>query len=240
MKAPNKVKWNIKDVYNVFVATFLIELFIFIIINFSGAAEFVSRLDDTSYLRTLTVFGLYLLQTAGILLPLWYFAIRKYDLGIYAFNFRWIGTFKTIMWVIVSYVFYIGFSVFVIVLFYNLGIGAFGFEPQQPIFEIFGDNVFGFVSAFIVAIIIAPLVEEIYFRGFILQTLAKKIGPVWGILLTALIFAAVHFQFQSIMPLLILSVILNVLYLRTNSIWPGIIFHIFNNSIAFALTYLFI
>lgn len=239
MKAKTSLKWNISDVYKVFVATFVFELLVFVILNILGIRNYLISISGSPFLKTFVIFLLYLIQTAGLLLPLWFFAARKYKIGLKNFGFRWIGTLKTLGWVFFSYIFYIGFGIFVIVLFYNLGIGNLGFEPQRSIFEIFGNNTFGFIIAMIVAIFIAPVVEEIYFRGFVLQTLAKRIGPLWGIVLTALIFAAVHFEFQSIMPLIILSFILNVLYIRTKSIWPGIIFHIFNNSIAFTVLYIF-
>ena len=81
-------------------------------------------------------------------------------------------------------------------LFSTLGIDLFGFEPTTSLFDVFGRDISGFTFAFIVAVVIAPLVEEIFFRGFVLQTLAKKISPFWGVVLTALIFASVHFEFQ--------------------------------------------
>jgi len=95
--------------------------------------------------------------------------------------------------------------------------------------------LFGIIIASIVALVIAPLTEELFFRGFMLQTISRKISPVWGVILTTMIFAGIHFEFQSIMPLLILSLVLNILFIKTKSIWPGIIFHILNNTIAFII-----
>lgn len=239
MKPEITTKWTMKDVYKVFVATFIIEMIIFIFLNLLGIGDYLRHFSSNDYIKTLVLFGLYILQIAGMIIPLWYFAIRKQKITPLSFGFRWIGTFKTVAWVIMSYIFYLGLGFFLIVLFYNLGIDAFGFEPQQSIFDIFGNHIPGLIATFVIAVILAPLVEEIYFRGFVLQTLAKVVSPFWGVVLTALIFAAVHFQFRSIMPLLILSLILNILYLRTKSIWPGIVFHIFNNFIALTIMYLF-
>lgn len=239
MKAINKIKWTAKDVYNVFVLTFLIQLLIFVVLSVFRVGDYLIMLTPTPAAGTFLVFGIYLLQTVGMLFPLWFFAIRKYQVRLKDFGFKWIGSFKTMLWVLISYIFYIGLGIFVIVLFYNLGIGYLGFEPQQSIFDIFGPNTLGFMAALIVAVFIAPFVEEVYFRGFVLQTLAKVVSPFWGVVITALIFAAVHFQLKSIMPLLILSFILNILYLRTKSIWPGIIFHIFNNGLALTIMYIF-
>jgi len=233
--AAKKSQWTIKDVFNVFVATFLIEFVFYILLNALNIGEIVASVDHIPVLRGFLLFIIYLLQVIGMLVPLWYFVVRKYDSSYEDFSFKWIGTRKTIFWVIGTYLFYLGLSIFLIMLFFNLGIGAFGFEPQTSLFEIFGRDYAGFIFAFLIAVVIAPFIEELFFRGFVLQTLAKKISPFWGVVLTGLIFASVHFEFQSIMPLLILSIVLNVLYIKTKSIWPGIVFHIFNNSFAFVM-----
>ena len=168
-----------------------------------------------------------------MIVPLWYIAVIKKHADIRDFGFRRIKTFKAILWVVGGYVFYLGLGTLVILIFYELGIGAVGFEPQQPVFEVFGRNFFGILIASFIALIIAPFTEELFFRGFMLQTISKNISPAWGVILTTMIFAAVHFEFQSIMPLIILSLVLNILFIKTKSIWPGIIFHIMNNTIAF-------
>lgn len=230
-----KFKWDIKDVFNVFVLTFVIEFCLYLLLQIFNAKGFVLSVYDIPILRGLVLFGVYLLQVLGMLIPLWYFVVRKYDSTYEDFSFKWVGTLKTLLWILGTYLFYLGVSILVIMIFFSLGIGAFGFEPQTSLFEVFGRDYVGFIFAFLIAVVIAPFVEEIFFRGFVLQTLAKKISPFWGVVLTALIFASVHFEFQSVMPLLILSVILNVLYLKTRSIWPGILFHLFNNSVAFIM-----
>jgi membrane protease YdiL (CAAX protease family) len=203
------------------------------ILQASGVGEFVKSISDNTLLKNAIILLLYLLQVAGMLFPLWYFVLRKYTSDYEEFAFRWIGTRKTFLWIIMSYLFYLGLSIFLIEIFYNLGIESFGFEKQRSLFEIFGTDIVGVLFAIFVAIIIAPIVEEIFFRGFILQTLVKRISAFWGVVLTALIFAAVHFEFRSIMPLLILSFILNIIFVKTRSIWPCIIFHIFNNTVTF-------
>jgi hypothetical protein len=230
---PQRFEWKIKDVFNVFVLTFIIEFIFYLLLNLIDVGGIIKSIDHIPVLRGLILFIIYLMQVFGMIFPLWYFVVRKYDSSFDDFTFKWIGAKKTIFWVTFAYLFYIGLSIFLIMLFFSLGIGLFGFEEQKSLFEIFGYEIAGSVFAFLIAVIIAPLVEELFFRGFVLQTLVKKISPFWGVILTGLIFASVHFEFQSIMPLLILSLVLNILYIKTNSIWPGIVFHVFNNTIAF-------
>lgn len=229
----SKQKWQVKDVFNVFVGTFFLEFVFYLILKMSGAREYMLYLQDNTVLCALFLFVLYLIQSLGLLFPFWYFVVRKYGLEIQQLGFKWIGIWKTVAWIVAAYLFYIGLNIFMITLFSALGIGTLGFEPQQSLFEFFGTDIVGIIFAGFIAIVLAPFIEEIFFRGFVLNTLVKRISPIWGIVLTSLIFAAVHFEFQSIVPLIILAFVLNILYVRTNSIWPGILFHVANNTIAF-------
>lgn len=233
MELYSKHKWQVKDVFNVFVGAFIIEFAIYLILGLSGAREYMLYLQNNTVFSALFLFILYIIQSLGLLFPFWYFVIRKYGLEIGQLGFKWIGIWKTAAWIVAAYLFYIGLSIFTITFFSALGIGNIGFEPQQSLFEFFGTDILGIIFSGFIAIVLAPFIEEIFFRGFVLNTLVKRISPIWGIVLTAFIFAAVHFEFQSIMPLIILAFVLNILYVRTGSIWPGILFHVFNNVIAF-------
>ena len=233
MELYSKHKWQVRDVFNVFISVFFLEFVFYLVLKTSGVREYMMYVQDNALLSALFLFILYIIQSLGLLLPLWYFVVHRYGLNVEQFGFKWIGIWKTLAWIAAAYIFYIGLSIFTITLFSALGIGNLGFEPQPSLFEIFGKNIVGITFAGFVAIVLAPFIEEIFFRGFVLNTLVERISPIWGIILTALIFAAVHFEFNSIMPLIILAFILNVLYVKTKSIWPGILFHIINNMIAF-------
>jgi CAAX protease family protein len=238
VKVNQKTKWNLQDVFNVFVSTFVLELVLYVIIKFFGIGEMIDLNIENNIIRVFAILFLYVLQVAGMLFPLWFFILRKYKSSLLDFGFYWPGTKKVVFWVIFGYLFYLGLSTFILMIFSTFGIGFVGFEAQKSIFDIFGHEPFGVSIAILIAIIIAPFIEEIFFRGFILQVLAKTIGVFWGSVITAFIFAAVHFEFQSIMPLLILSFVLNTLYIKTKSIWTGIVFHIFNNTITLLVLFL--
>ena len=229
----SKHKWKVKDVFNVFVGTFLIEFVLYVVLQVTDAHEYFLYVQENNLLSSLFLFGVYVLQSLGLLFPLWFFVVRQYGLTFSQLGFRWVGLKKTLGWIGAAYLFYYGLSIFVIMLFSAFGIGGLGFESQQSLFDFFGTSVSGILFAGFIALVMAPFIEEIFFRGFVLNTLVKKLGAGWGIILTALVFAAMHFQFQSIMPLIILSFVLNILYVKTESIWPGIFFHIANNTIAF-------
>ena len=83
-------------------------------------------------------------------------------------------------------------------------------------------------------ILVAPLAEEIFFRGFLYQAFRNSLGVLPGALLSALVFGAVHLEFFKLVQLAILGVILALLFEKTKSLWPPIILHAINNSLAFA------
>ena len=95
----------------------------------------------------------------------------------------------------------------------------------------------GYVSNILIISIMAGIGEELLFRGVL-----QKIFIGWtrnahiGILLTAAIFSAIHFQFFGFFPRLILGSILGYIYLYSRSLWVPIIIHAINNAMTVAFT----
>lgn len=86
------------------------------------------------------------------------------------------------------------------------------------------------------AIFIAPIIEEIFFRGFMQPALVKTLGAFPGIAITALIFGISHTQYleynAAIVIVTTIGLILGITKYYTNSIMPGIFAHLFNNLLA--------
>lgn len=82
-------------------------------------------------------------------------------------------------------------------------------------------------------IVVAPLAEEVFFRGFMYQAFRNSFGVLPGALLSALIFGAIHFEFFKLVQLAILGVILALLFEKTRSLWSPIILHAVNNTLAY-------
>ncbi len=81
-------------------------------------------------------------------------------------------------------------------------------------------------------IIFAPLIEEILFRGILLQRWSVKWGVLPGILASSLIFGCLHFN---VLGLINFGLVMALLYLRTKTLFLPIIFHALNNLIAVAM-----
>lgn len=118
-------------------------------------------------------------------------------------------------------------------LLYELGVDTQG----DQIFEIFSklESPAWFIAA---GAIVAPLVEEIFFRGFLLQGFRQKYGGLSAILLSSFIFASAHLDPVAFIPTLVLGCVLAYMYHISNSVWPGIIFHFGINSFGLCVLYL--
>lgn len=82
--------------------------------------------------------------------------------------------------------------------------------------------------------IVAPIAEETFFRGFFFAGLRGRLSRIPAALISGIVFGAVHAPTgpTAVIPLAILGTGLALLYERTGSIWPGIIAHAINNSLA--------
>lgn len=84
--------------------------------------------------------------------------------------------------------------------------------------------------------VVAPVIEELVFRGAIAGHLFHKWkNPWYGILLSAFVFGVIHGNPAQIPFAFILGILLGWLYYRTGNILPCILLHFINNSISVAL-----
>jgi membrane protease YdiL (CAAX protease family) len=83
---------------------------------------------------------------------------------------------------------------------------------------------------------VAPPVEEFFFRGFLYQALRNRLGVGGGAVTSGLIFGAIHFKPDFLVPLAILGIVQALLFEKTKSLWPCILVHALNNALAFSVT----
>ena len=129
---------------------------------------------------------------------------------------------------------------YVIILLHNALLLALGVDTQgDEILEIF-NKLESPVWFFLVGAVFAPIVEEIFFRGFLFQGFRQKYGWVSAALLSSAVFAVAHLDPVALIPTFILGTVLAYVYHRSNSVWPGIILHFLVNAFglcsAYALT----
>lgn len=81
---------------------------------------------------------------------------------------------------------------------------------------------------------VAPLVEEIVFRGVVQRSLERRLGAAAAIPLAALVFAALHLLPRVLVPLLVMGAALGFVAWATRSLWPAVVMHVANNALAYA------
>ncbi len=173
----------------------------------------------------LIVFG-----EAVLLLPTWYFTIYKYkanwaDLGLRGFHPRAVS---------------IGCGLMLLSLLFNLIyailLSLFDLQIQPDITLMFENTGFPLALLFGGAVV-APFVEEIFFRGFVFTGLRHKWDWQKAALVSAGLFAIAHFIPTSILPIFILGLIFAFLYQISGSIWPAILMHMLTNTVALLAAY---
>lgn len=107
----------------------------------------------------------------------------------------------------------------------------------NPILELFSESLESIYTTMlnmnsfmlITCVFIAPVVEEILFRGIIQSDFQNKYGAVFSIIASSLIFAIIHIIPAQIISVFFTSLIIGLVYYKTNSLWSVIFIHFFNN-----------
>ena len=97
----------------------------------------------------------------------------------------------------------------------------------------------GVLAACALTTVLAPICEELLFRGFIFRSLSNWRGPWPAAIATGLLFGAVHGSSQPVaflLPLALLGIVLCAIYQWTGSLYPCIALHSLNNAITLGAT----
>jgi len=113
---------------------------------------------------------------------------------------------------------------------------------QTTVQDLGGDQgAIGLVVAGLMVIAVAPVVEEVFFRGFFYRALRTRLGVLVAASIDGLVFGIIHFQFDGadglliLPPLALLGFVYCLVYEKTGSLFPVIGLHAFNNSLAYAI-----
>lgn len=213
------VPWSPQDVFWALVMA-IFWVLLFVIIGGVG-----SRWGWSIDSGVLILFG-----TAILLIPIWYFTIYKYkanwaDLGLRGFRPAAVG---------------IGCGLMVASLLFNLVyatiLALFDLQIQPDIDAMFNNTRYP-PLLFLAGAVVAPLIEEMFFRGFVFPGLRNKWGWQAAAVVSAALFATAHIIPTSIPPIFILGLIFAFLYHISGSIWPSVFMHMLTNSVALSAAY---
>jgi membrane protease YdiL (CAAX protease family) len=131
----------------------------------------------------------------------------------------------------------LGYVVFIVIS--AVWVSALGIKDHESVAIQLGtrDSALALAGGALITCVVAPVCEELFFRGFLFGALRKR-GLVVAALVTGVTFGLVHVGSAPIgflVPLAVLGVILCLIYERTGSLYPCMALHAFNNSIAFGV-----
>ena len=95
------------------------------------------------------------------------------------------------------------------------------------------------VTVSLLVCVLAPIAEELFFRGFCFTALRRTLGMLPAAALTGIIFGAIHLggtDIVFIVPLMVFGLLLCLLYVWTDSLLPCIVLHALNNALALGVS----
>ncbi len=170
-----------------------------------------------------------------VLFPvIWYYVINKYDLeNIFIhLKLKKENILNGIIWAVISIV-----IAFVIISVIGGVLQFLGFDLTDSSNIPQLESYFT-IPSILILIIIQPVGEEIFFRGFLLDKIDDLFGKTTAIICTSLLFGIAHLSFGNVYPAILTSIIgliLALLVIKTNNLYSSIFAHVFFNIISFTL-----
>jgi len=218
--------WGILDV----IKASIVIIFTAYIIGIAEAF-ILKKLNIDMSMNLRMIFGTFFVDIIAALV-IFYFIMVKYKEGIEVLGLRFSSFFKNILSGITSYIFML--PVLLAVLLFSIWIlNHFGYSPPpQPVFEAFMEEKRNRVLLFLTIFVsvFGPIVEEIFFRGFMYSAIRKRVGVLGAAFLSASIFSLLHTNIAGFLPIMMLGVLLAYLYETTGSLVASITVHVLHNS----------
>ena len=145
------------------------------------------------------------------------------------FGFRPTPFGSALGWLVLTWVRFIAFS-------YVWSIALDIQEPDDLPDELgAGGSTAALVAVALLVCVMAPIAEELFFRGFVFTAFRRTLGLPVAAILTGAIFGAIHLggtEIEFIVPLAVFGALLCLLYVWTDSLLPCIVLHALNNGLA--------
>jgi membrane protease YdiL (CAAX protease family) len=112
-------------------------------------------------------------------------------------------------------------------------------EPQDILQQLMQEHysLLTRICFFVLAVVVAPVAEEIVFRGVLFRLISRRFGLLVGMLFSALLFTLIHMHLASFMPIFVLAVALSFFYALTGSLLVPITMHALFNALGLLAFY---
>ncbi|PIW68138.1 MAG: hypothetical protein COW10_04005 [Candidatus Omnitrophica bacterium CG12_big_fil_rev_8_21_14_0_65_42_8] len=221
------VPWDIADILRVVI------IVIFLGYALSAASTVILKLAHFNMdINLRMMLGTFFIDMAAGAV-IFYFILVKYKDKLSSLGITFLGFYKNVLSGIVAYIFILPILIMAIIL-SMLFLDRVGYKaPPQPVFDMFFEekrsSVILFLTIFVS--ILGPIVEEIFFRGFLYSAVKKRFGVLIGALLSGALFSILHVNIAGFLPIMILGVLMAFLYEATGSLVTSTAVHILHNSV---------
>jgi uncharacterized protein len=221
------VPWGWRDIIRAMVlsAVSLVVLFVALVVAVVGR-QLMGAAEDVIVLTASVEIGFY----AIILLAIYWTTVRRYRSPWAALGIRPVP----LGWLILAPLLVVG----MLTLGAAITSAISAFQGQEFVNPQVDDMTQGqqltplhLIMLLLGVAVVAPIVEELFFRGMLYPLLRRRLPGWLAIVANAAIFAALHF-IPILLPILfVMGLLLTFVRARTNSVIPGMLIHALNNTV---------
>ncbi len=222
------ITWNVRDVFIsiIMLVILLVGIYFGTVTMFgTGSTEEALEVTNISNFSFTLLYGIQVLLMIGVV---WFFAIFWRKASLKDLGFRYYSILKTLWYTFLSLI-----GIFALSFLYVFAMNSFfGIEaPSSKVEQLVRSGNISSNILLVVVTVIAPLSEELFFRGYLYSACKKTWGVSAGLFLSSFFFAIAHLEIYSFIPIFIIGWILAYIFEKTKSLFPVIFLHAVYNLI---------
>ena len=239
---PISMDFNAEKPSHILALLLLIGSFILILVF--PIITFFMSLDTTQLIESIDIPEIVAIQSQLVVIAIfilvpfaWYLIVNKSGLKGILPRIKLVGENidKAFLWGILAAI-----GIFVIIFIIEIILINLGHTPED--LSNFPDlqALFSWPTLLFL-VIIQPIGEEIYFRGFLFDKIESYAGGVFAIFITAFLFGIAHMSYGKEIPVLLIilmGIVLGYIVYKTRNLYSSLIAHIAFNVTSFTLAYL--
>lgn len=223
---PQKTSWGMWDVSKVVILFLFFGYMLLMIESFLRRIFPIVKDDNFRMILNSSI------MDALCVVFILYFTIGQYKEKLASLGLSLKNFFKNVYYGVVGYIALIPVLIGIIAVIALIVSVTKYAPPKQPVVELFlkeKDTSFLLYTGLFAAIA-GPIIEELFFRGFVYSAVKKYIGVFWAALITAAMFASLHAHLVGFLPIFALGILLAYLYEKTGTLVSSITVHMIHNT----------
>ena len=217
--------WGLKDTWQAVGAVVAALIIAVVAVTVGLAAGPFDRANETVTASATLMISL--VAEAAMIAAVWWFAVRRRGASWTSIGFRRPNTNRTAAGIPLTL-----FAAFFVIALFSFVVFEFGLrDPDDAVIPPALLRGSLLLALFVTSVVVAPVAEETFFRGFVFGGLRGSWGPIGGGAASAGLFGLAHPDLFLIVPVTILGALLVWLYVWTGSLWGPIGAHAAFNAL---------